>query len=176
MGNISNAKFGYEILGQSVAELAREHSISEEMLKYAIAEEGWTRVPLKDPMAEVTQLSDDVVQAVQDRCATLKSMKNAALTPQYIALETEILSKARELVSSLNPDNPLAAQQVKLLTEVLGNLRGQVGDNVSLNEKSKGDGSLTVRIMTSSRGNGREERSAIEVKTHAAKEIKSEAA
>ena len=72
-------------------------------------------------------------------------LKAATMNPRYIALETSILAKAREIVTSLIPSTPNAGDQLKKVAEILEKLR-----EVSIPTMAKegtDDGRVVVQIL-----------------------------
>lgn len=93
-------QFKYEALGQSIADLAKEHQVPEAVLTYAVKEQKWERIPLEE----------------------LSSKKAEYLSPRYFALEATLLSKANQMAAMLDIEKPTSANSLKTLVQVLKDL------------------------------------------------------
>lgn len=148
-------KLQYEVFGLSREEILEDGQVSATQLDYAIEEQGWRRMPtacaLQDyrDLGDLEQVGTDLIEEVQNRLRTLRTIKQAVLSPRYIALETAILGKALDTIQTIDPATPQAAGQIKVLTEVLSSLKEQnqmVGPAAS--GEGEGGGGMTVKIMT----------------------------
>jgi len=143
----------YELFHEDVEVLAQENGTTAAMIEYAIADKGWRRAPMKGMMhevrdvAELSDLTDDVLSSVSERMGTINVLKAAAMNPKYIALETAILGKAKEIVSSLMPSAPTAGDQLKKVAEVLQKLREQSIPAIAGTDQHNDDGRVMVQIM-----------------------------
>lgn len=168
-------KLQYEVFGLSEDEILEDGQVSRTQLRYAIDEQGWQQLPTATTLQDYRDLGSvedagaDLIDAVQDRLRTLRTIKQAVLSPRYIALETAILGKALETLNTISADQPTAAAQIKVLTEVLTQLKAQnnmVGAGAGGAEgENKG---VTVRIMNQVGRNG-EVQTGAEVQIAAAK-------
>jgi len=120
-------KFKYEVLGISIKDLAMEHSVSEPVLKYN--SQSWKRIPLASgtplDLEGLTSLEDVLTKLGSETSSQTKAfaiLKQKFLGPKYVELETVLLHKAIEMAQSLKSDDPRAAQVLRSLTTVLGDL------------------------------------------------------
>ncbi len=157
----------YEIFHESVDVLAQENGTTPAMIEYAVQEKGWSRAPMKGMLHDVRdvstleQVTDDVIASVAERVSTINVLKNAAMNPRYIALETAIINKAKEIVSALMPQAPTAGDQLKKVTEVLDKLRDRAQPATSTGSGS--DDRVVVQIMNNIDLQQQEPKPAIEV-------------
>lgn len=93
-------QFKYEALHQSVADIAKENSVPEAVVKYAVKEQKWERLPLEE----------------------LQTKKSEYLSPRYFALEATLLSKASHMAARLDIEKPTSASSLKTLVQVLKDL------------------------------------------------------
>ena len=148
-------KLQYEVFGISEEQLASDGQVSPTALRYAIEEQGWKQLPVAEGLQDyrdlggLEQVGGDLIEEVQNRLRTLRTIKQAVLSPRYIALETAILGKALDTLQTIDPQLPQAPQQIKILTDVLSSLKEQ---NNMVGPKSGGgeggNGGVTVRIQT----------------------------
>lgn len=147
----------YEMFGAELPDLADEYDVSLTALEYAAEEQRWHRVQVaeaaRQDWRDLDQLKDvgeGLIDDVQKRIRILQTVKESALSPRYIMLETAILGKARDIITAIRPDAPLAGQQLKQVSEVLEKMRSQ---NEALrptpqdNGSGGGGGALRIQII-----------------------------
>lgn len=131
MADWKNIRLQYELLDQSVEDLAEENNIPVSRIKYAIEQEKWTRTPIADAVNDwstikgLDLLSDEALGDIQNRIHILNLLKTQALNPRYIALEAALLSKATELINTIDSSQPTAPAQLKSLAEIFETLVGK---------------------------------------------------
>ena len=153
----ATVRLQFELYGVSLADLAEQYCISMPMLEYAAEEGGWKRIKVAKAaqqdwhdVEQLQEVGDGLIDDVKQRIRVLQTVKESALSPRYIMLETAILSKAREVIHNIHPDAPLAGQQLKQVSEVLEKLRSQ---NEALrptpqdNGSQAGGNSLKIQIL-----------------------------
>lgn len=120
-------KFKHEILGQSLEELAKDHSLSLPVLKFNAKD--WKQVPLAMEntisFEGITSL-EDVISKLGDKASAqteaFQILKQRFLGPKYIELETVLLHKTIELASGVTSQDPGAAKTLRSLASILGDL------------------------------------------------------
>ena len=144
----------YEVFHESIENIAAENQISRSLVEYAIEDKGWKRTKLNGQMQQVKdvgdleEVTDDVINSMGDRLSAINMLKAATMNPRYIALETAILAKAREIVSSITPGTPTAGDQLKKVSEVLDKLRtAAIPNNMAGQHGNGDDGRIVVQIM-----------------------------
>lgn len=143
----------FETLGCSVEQLAEEFGISKSMIQYAIEEENWKQLPICSAVQDwrdvdqVQDIGEELISEVQDRMRIMRTVKQSALSPKYIALETAILGKGLEVIRGIHPESPNAASQLKQITDVLQSLTGSKSAGVNGPTQSEKQ-SLTVKVMS----------------------------
>jgi len=161
----------YEIFHESVENIASENHLTPTMVEYAIAEKGWKRTKLNGKMQQVKDIgdledvTDDVLSAVGERLSAINMLKAATMNPRYISLETSILAKAREIVTSIVSAAPNAGDQLKKVTEILEKLRS-AGIPQSVNSGASGDkddGRVIVQILNTVGGTAVDAEPVIEI-------------
>lgn len=121
-------------------------------LQYAVDEEGWQRPELSVAVADykhvqkVSDLTDGLLEDVQQRMTALQTLKRDALAPKYIAVEAAILGKAKELIQTLSAENPVAAQQLKSIAELVVNLQ-TMGGKTGVAGNGGGDDKGATKIV-----------------------------
>lgn len=124
-------KLQYEVFGLSEQEIIEDGQVTPTALKYAIEEQGWQRLPTAEALQDYRDLGDlnevgtSLIDEVQGRLRTLRTIKQAVLSPRYIALETAILGKALDVIQNVDANAPQAAAQIKVLTDVIASLKEQ---------------------------------------------------
>jgi predicted Zn-dependent protease len=118
------------------------------MIKYAIENQGWKQVPIHNTTTEISTEVEQLVDAAHQRAENVSALSSAALTPNYIYLETEILTKARQLLQHVDANDPNTPNILKTLTSVLGELKKQSGTHKGNQE---GDGRNSIKIMVANR-------------------------
>lgn len=149
-----SVKMQYEIYHEEVNVLAQENDISMEMLNYAIESQEWKRIPMKGLMHSVKDVSnlescsEDVMDSIQERLGIVNVLKSATMNPKYIALETAILTKAKEIVKGIAAQGVNAGDQLKKISEVLEKLRLSSVPAALRGEEGHGnDNRITVQIL-----------------------------
>lgn len=140
----------YELFGATEEELAEEYDTTTRMIKYAAEERNWKRAPLALACQDYSQLdtveniSDTLLDEVQKRMVVMRSLKQSALGPRYIALETALLGKCQDMLKQLQPDDPNNATLLRTVAEVFKSLSERnYGKAKEAEEQTKG---LTINI------------------------------
>lgn len=120
-------KFKYEILGNSLEELAQEYCLSMPVLKYNSKD--WKQIPLASgesiSLKDITSLEDVLTKLGTQTSSQTKAfaiLKQKFLGPKYVELETVLLHKAIEMASNIKETDPRAAQTLRSLATVLSDL------------------------------------------------------
>ena len=123
-------KFKYEVLGVSLADLAVEHKVSEPVLKFN--SQTWKMIPLASKgsmgLEDVKSIEDVLVKLGNETASQTKAfavLKQKFLGPKYVELETVLLHKAIEMASELKSNDPRAANTLRSLATILGDLLAQ---------------------------------------------------
>lgn len=119
--NIALMQVQYEVLHESVGTIAQEHSISPEMVEYAIEQHNWVQ---KDLTNDEQNTAIDVVNS--DHQVTLEAMhtlRQGVLDPHYIKIEGALVAKALSIINGIHASEPTAAKRLKEITEILSTLR-----------------------------------------------------
>ena len=145
------AKLQYELFGASVEEIAKELNVSTAMVEYARDEEGWAKKPIAEKVNEWQHsdtIDDGLVVDAGKRLQVLHTLKRQASSPKLIGLEVTIIDKAIEIVSQLEPTNPLAAGALKTCTDILAELsKGLATPDAANGEADKGR--FVIQILNS---------------------------
>lgn len=126
----------YEVFGESFDEIAKAYDTTPRMIEYAAEKRGWKRLPVAEAVQNWTDLdkledvSDELIDEVQKRMKIMRTIKESALAPRYMAVETAILGKALELLQNLDSTDPHATIKLKAVAEVLKSLKDQNGMTV----------------------------------------------
>jgi len=123
-------KFKYEMLGYSLEDLAKEHSLSTAVLDYN--SKSWKQISLEQDASidiksiesiedVLTKLNSQVINQTQ----AFQILKQKFLGSKYIELEAILLQKTISIASHISDDDTKAASTLRSLTEVLTNLIGQ---------------------------------------------------
>ncbi len=149
-----SVKLQYEIYHEKAENLAQENDISMDMLNYAIESQGWKRAPINGLMHEVRDISnlescsEDVMDSIQERLGIVNVLKSATMNPKYIALETAILVKAKEIVKAIESRAVNSGDQLKKISEVLEKLRlSSIPAALRGEDGGKNDNRITVQIL-----------------------------
>ena len=148
-------QFKYEILGYSLNDLAKEHSISLPVLEFNA--KNWKQIPLatlEKPLSldDISSL-DDILIKLGDQTATRAKafaiLKQKFLGPKYVELETVLLHKAIIMASQIKDNDPLGARTLRTLATVLSDLLQQnpllrPGDSEELSEAIGREWKVTV--------------------------------
>ena len=144
-------KIQYELFGETAQSLAEEYDTTLRMIQYAIDDGGWEPKPIATAITEwqnldnIEDLPSDMLDQVKDRMSILFTLKQSALNPRYIAIETAILGKAQQVIQNIGPDHPNAAAALKAMAETFHMLREANGVGGSKNDEP--DNSITVNIQ-----------------------------
>lgn len=163
-------KMQYEVFGLSKEEILEDGTVTAAQLDYAIDEQGWSRLPVCSALQTYRDLGDlnevgtALIDEVQGRLRTLRTIKQGVLSPRYIALETAILGKALETIQVIDASQPQAAQQIKTLTDVLHSLKDQNNMVGAGGAEDGGTSGVTVNIMSKVGKSGEDAISATQVK------------
>jgi hypothetical protein len=144
-------KFKYEVLGASIEDLAREHNVSEPVLKFN--SQTWKKLPLalEKPLdlEGITSLEDILTKLGSETSSHTKAfaiLKQKFLGPKYVELETVLLHKAIEMASNLSSSDSRSAQTLRSLATVLGDLLERNPLLMPGDSLSEGDGTKEWKI------------------------------
>ena len=125
-------RFQYEILGESLKDLATEHNVTLPVLKFNAEEEGWKPIPLAQQKAlqfpdvsSMETITKEMVKQVKEHTRTASILKQKFLGPKYIALEALLLSKATQVLANLDVSDGRSANSLRTITAVLKDLLEQ---------------------------------------------------
>lgn len=149
-------KVQYEIFGEDIRTLADENQISPSLIHYAAEEGDWQKVPLAEATRDWRDLDqldaagDQLIDEVTKRMRIMRTIKQSALSPQYIALETALLGKAMDLIKTIDPASPGAAGQLKTVSDMIVSLQEKNNGSVAIQPSggAEGSGGITVQIMS----------------------------
>ncbi len=120
-------KFKYEVLGASIEDLAREHSVSVPVLKFN--SQSWKKVSfgMEKPLDldGVSSMEDILLKLGSETSSQTKAfaiLKQKFLGPKYVELETVLLHKAIEMATELTSSDPRSASTLRSLATVLSDL------------------------------------------------------
>jgi hypothetical protein len=123
-------KFQYEVLGESLEDLAAVHEVSPAVLKFNA--ESWKPIPLAQQKAlqfpdlsSLEEITKEMAKQVREHARTASLLKQKFLGPKYIALEAMLLTQATTILSNIDPKDPRSANSVKTITSVLKELLEQ---------------------------------------------------
>ena len=120
----------YELLGDSLQDLAQEYSLTLEQINYLASEEGWTQNLLPTPAVNdknVEGYAKSLLETTRHKLSILSVYNQLALRPQYISLEHTLLEKAVAMAKTLDPNEPMAVSKLKTLTSILNDLSNRLG-------------------------------------------------
>ena len=144
-------KIQYEIFGETIDSLAEEYDTTPRMIQFAVDEGGWEKKPLANAITEWQNMDNleaippDLIDQVKDRMQILFTLKQSALNPRYIAIETALLGKVQQVVQNLSPDNENAAEILKSIANVFIAMKGVVGLGERADDKM--DNSIKVQVL-----------------------------
>ena len=135
----------YEIFGTPVQTLAEEGGTSVSLIEYAIKDEGWSRQAL----AKIPETpSDELMEDLNGKLETMYTLKQANFQERFLKLESQIISKGIEIVSSIQSDHPTAAAQLRTVNQVLTALKDAAMLDGGQRRKQEGDGGgLSIKIL-----------------------------
>jgi hypothetical protein len=119
-------QFKHEVLGYSLEELAREHSLSLPVLNFNAKD--WKQLPLAKEKLSLQDISsfEEIIEKLGDQTEShtkaFTILKQKFLGPKYVELETVLLHKAIKLALNINESDPLGSRTLQSLTNVLSNL------------------------------------------------------
>ena len=151
----ATVRLQYELYGATLDVLSEQYDIPISVLEYAVDEEGWKQIKVakaaRQDWHDVDQLQevgDGLIDDVKARLRIMQTVKESALSPRYIMLETAILSKARDIINNIHPEAPLAGQLLKQVSEVIEKMRAQ---NDALRptpvDNGSGGGNVNIQIL-----------------------------
>lgn len=135
----------YEVFDEDFESIAEAYDTTPRMIQYRAEEQGWSK-PIN--VVDKPQLdgSEEALEAVNERLATLQTIKQSALAPKYIALESQIISKTLEIIQMITAEDPAAAAKLKEASSILRTLREQNGMTVQSQNGQNGQGGNTLKI------------------------------
>jgi len=125
--NWNLVQFKYEMLGYSLEDLAKEHSISTAVLDYN--SKNWKQISLEQDisinMDDIKSIEDVLVKLnsqVINQTQAFQILKQKFLGSKYIELEIILLQKTISIASNISDTDIKAVTTLKSLTEILTNL------------------------------------------------------
>jgi hypothetical protein len=152
MIDLEAIRLQYELYRMPLDELAEINSVDIQVLEYAREEQNWQVAPIKDIMVredigELAELNDNVIDALKDRNNMVRSLKDTALYPKYMVLETMLLNKAQEIIKGIDPQAPQAADILKKVSDIFDNLKDRIEPKATEDSKNNSDDKLVVQIL-----------------------------
>lgn len=139
--NLPLMQVQYEVLGESIASIADEHTVSHQMVEYAIEQHKWTRKDLT-----TGQQVEALDAANSDRQVALEAvhtLRQGVLDPHYIKIEAALVAKAIDIIRGIVPNEPTAAKRLKELTDILATLR----PTKAMQDTTPKDSGMKILIM-----------------------------
>lgn len=139
-------KVQYELFGYSTEELAEEYNVPVRMVELAAEDHNWKRLPVADKVhnwKDLKTIDESTLDDISYRLKLLQTLKESALGPKYIILETAILNRAIEIMQNLNPQAESATDKLKMVSEILQNLQGK---RIREADAANGNGSGGVKV------------------------------
>lgn len=134
-------QFKYEILGNSLEQLAQEYHLSLPVLKFNAKE--WKQSPLvKEKPLQLSDISslEEIITKLGSQTETQSKafaiLKQKFLGPKYIELETVLLHKTIAMAENIKSNDPIGHRTLRSLTTVLADL---LQNNPLLNGKGDND-------------------------------------
>lgn len=143
----------YELLGDSLQELASEYALTLDQITYLAKEENWVQSTLPSPpidTKDVEGYAKSLLETTRHKLSILSIYNQLALRPQYVSLEHTLLDKAMQMATRLNPDEPMAVSKLKTLTGILNDLSNRLGllaGAANEGEKIMQDSGVNVQIV-----------------------------
>jgi len=120
-------QFKYEMLGFSLEDLAKEHSLSAAVLEYNA--KNWKQIPLEQDtsidMENIKSIEDVLIKLnlqVINQTQAFQILKQKFLGSKYIELEMILLHKTISIASNISDTDIKSAATLRTLTEILTNL------------------------------------------------------
>lgn len=104
----------YEVLGESVENICKEHDVSTGLLKQAITEKGWKS---KKPIA-----TTEFVEDIEQYTTYVSACRQKLTAPLYTKIEYLILQKSIKIVKNIEEDDTKASTKLKALAGTLESL------------------------------------------------------
>lgn len=139
--NLPLMQVQYEVLHESIADIALTHNVSESMVEYAIRTHKWERKRLTP-----TQQSTELETVTSDRQAALEAihtLRQGVLDPQYIKIEAALVAKAIDIVNGIQATEATASKRLKEVTDILATLR----PTKNMVKDTQANNSLKLMIM-----------------------------
>jgi hypothetical protein len=119
-------QFKHEVLGYSLEELAREHSLSMPVLNFNAQQ--WKQIPLAkekldlEDIASFEEILSKLGEHTERQSRAFSILKQKFLGPKYVELETVLLHKAIGYANNMNLNDPVGARTLQSLVNVLSDL------------------------------------------------------
>ena len=150
----SSIRLQWEVFGEDAKTLAEEYGISPKMVEYAAEENGWSRFPIAETIhawkgiSDPAEINEDLLTDVNTRLKVLQTIRQSVLSPKYIALESAILSRALEIIKTVDPKNETSVDRLKVISEIFKQLMEMTGAGPrSKTEEDEDSGGLSVKIL-----------------------------
>ena len=125
----------YELLGDSLQDLAQEYSMSLDQITFLAKEEEWIQSALPTPQdlvvsntpVDTETYAKSLLETTKHKLSILSVYNQLHLRPQYIELEHTLLAAAVQMAKSLKPEDPMSVSKLRTLTGVLNDLSSRLG-------------------------------------------------
>ena len=159
----------YEVLGDSVADLAEEYDIAPSRIKHSIAINNWKQtrnIQSADVWKGVENLedvTDEVIEDAKHKRNVLDLIRSTALDSKYTVLEQSIVNKAIALVRSINlaEDPSDIAAKLKTVADMLIELKATNGRTPAGAGNGANGDRLVVQILNAGLNNDNNQKSAL---------------
>jgi hypothetical protein len=139
----------YEVFGEDIQTLADTYNVSEKLIEYTAEKQGWNVIPATNQppkqWADNPNVEDEVLDEVNQRLRVIQTLRSQAINPQLIAMESALMTKAMEMIQSIDDQDVNASSKLKIASEILKTLREQNPTTQHQNDKN-GDSGTGVRV------------------------------
>ena len=155
--DFNTIRLQFEMFGSDVKVLADEHNVDPEVIEYEKNRAGWAPKPVAlatrdwESINDISEITEDLLEEVQDRANILQTIKQSALDPQYIKVESALLNKAVAILHSIDAGDHQAALQLKQVASVYKELVEMTNTHlkkVGANNAAAGSGGLKINIIS----------------------------
>lgn len=116
----------YEVLGETVQELAKSHNISSNLINAALKSEQWERHPIVKSVKHWTKSNRDeegFQDDIKSKADIMALLRAANRSPDLFRVESILLSKIESICGEIKDDDPDASRQMKNLVECIKELQ-----------------------------------------------------
>lgn len=150
--NLPLLQVQYEILGEDLESLAKQHDCSVAFLEMAIKKRGWVRHPIAQTQdsalitVETSKLEEQIA-AMEQRLNAAHVLRQGVLDPQYIQIEAAITAKTLEVINSIQAEDHSAAARLRIISKILASLRPTKAMIESQKNNAKSSEGIKLVIM-----------------------------